>query len=61
MRWCATVEGFEVGRGRRGAVEWREEVGSLGFGVGSVEKRMTWWKKRERPRSQTEGREEEPV
>lgn len=57
IRWWATEDGSAVGRceGAIGAFarELEEEVAAAGFGA--VEKRMTWWKKRDKPRSKTDG------
>ena len=57
IRWWATQAGSAVGRweGEIGAKEERECEVPLAEGFGFVEKRMTWWKKSESPRSKTAG------
>lgn len=63
MRWEAMVVGSETGEGCAAAAAGRAPAragGGLGRGP-EVEKRTTWWKKRERPRSQVDGSAELPV
>lgn len=65
MSWCATVALSVVGNTRGSGVApaaSRDDGAGLGFGFGgSVEKRMTWWKKSASPRSHTDGIALEPV